>query len=391
MHQRDKVDTPLPGLKLPKTVKQWATANAYFHSQRTNLPNVNNIDNFANSLQSVIYDYFASNYGTLETKTISSVDQNKPINKLKKELKQLKVLGRNNHNYDLQIKALNKEIRSKLSALKAQKFRKNSDITNQLQQKLWPTCKKLFNLSNSSLPLFNVTECEKFFKNILNNQLTKKFRLPNWIYTPPDPSFPCSVDPPTYNDILSIIRKCKSRASLCPLDLISIIIFKKCPIIRTILHQLLEDAIWERTIFKSSFLGPFLFEVSSVSTKLSCPVALKAVKKICNFFSKTQQPSLQDCLCAAHRLERDGSMVEGAWYGYCNNWVRISPLIICNVYDACNKNRTEAINPNKETISFGKEDSKINKKTKAWVTQIFCIDCKKWWVIQIFYINCNKC
>ncbi|ESO04099.1 hypothetical protein HELRODRAFT_173177 [Helobdella robusta] len=114
--------------------------------KRANLPNVNNIDNFTNSLQSLIYDYFASNYGTLETKTISFVDQNKPINKLKKELKQLKVLGQNNHNYDLQIKALSKEIGSRLSALKAQKkYRKNSDITNQLQQKFWPTCKKLFN------------------------------------------------------------------------------------------------------------------------------------------------------------------------------------------------------------------------------------------------------
>ncbi|ESN91229.1 hypothetical protein HELRODRAFT_182084 [Helobdella robusta] len=136
----DKVETPLPGLKLPETAKQWAEANAYFHSQRANLPNVNNIDNFTNSLQSLIYDYFASNYGTLETKTISSVYQNKSINKLKKELKQLKVLGRNNHNYDLQTKALSKKIRLKLSAVKAQKCRKNSDITNRLQQKLWPTC-----------------------------------------------------------------------------------------------------------------------------------------------------------------------------------------------------------------------------------------------------------
>ncbi|ESO00427.1 hypothetical protein HELRODRAFT_175849 [Helobdella robusta] len=213
-----------------------------------NLPSVNNIDNFTNSLQSLIYDYFASNYGTLETKTISSVDRNKSINKLKKELKQLKVQGRNNHNYHLQIKALSKEIRSKLSALKAQKkYKKNSDITNQLQQKFCPTCKKLFNPSNSSLPLFNVTECEKFFKNILNNQHTKKFRLPNWIHTPPDPSFPYSVDPPTYNEISSIIRKCKSRASPCPLDQISIIILKKCPIIRTISHQLLVEC-WKSSV-----------------------------------------------------------------------------------------------------------------------------------------------
>ncbi|ESO04097.1 hypothetical protein HELRODRAFT_173175 [Helobdella robusta] len=90
------------------------------------------------SLQSLIYDYFTSNYGTLETKTISSVDQNKPI------------------------------------------------------------CKKLFNPSNSSLPLFNVVECEKFFKNILNYEPTKKFRLPNWIHTLPDPSFLCSVHTPTF-------------------------------------------------------------------------------------------------------------------------------------------------------------------------------------------------
>ncbi|ESO07864.1 hypothetical protein HELRODRAFT_169559 [Helobdella robusta] len=236
-----KTEVSLPGIKLPKTTAQWVEANAYFQSQRTALPNIVNINNFTANLQSLIYNYFASTYGTLKQKTNSTTKSDIPTNKLKSELKQLKLLGRNNHNFDTQIITLSRQIRAKISSSKASKIGKILDITSQLKNKFWPTCEKLLKPTCSLLPMFNVEKCKEFFHNILNDPCRNKYCLPNWIQTLPNPSIACNINPPTYNEIFSIIRKCKSRASPCPLDQMSIIILKKCPILRTILHQLLVE------------------------------------------------------------------------------------------------------------------------------------------------------
>ncbi|ESN92989.1 hypothetical protein HELRODRAFT_165138 [Helobdella robusta] len=92
-------NTPLLGIKLPKTTTHWLEATAYFHSQIATLPNITDINNFTTTLQTLIYNYFASNYGTLNQKSSSITTLDKPINKLKSELKQLKLLSRNNHNF----------------------------------------------------------------------------------------------------------------------------------------------------------------------------------------------------------------------------------------------------------------------------------------------------
>ncbi|ESN95700.1 hypothetical protein HELRODRAFT_179175 [Helobdella robusta] len=76
-------NTPLPGIKLPKTTTHWLEANAYFHSQIATLPNITDINNFTTTLQTLIYNYFASNYGTLNQKSSSITSLDKPINKLR--------------------------------------------------------------------------------------------------------------------------------------------------------------------------------------------------------------------------------------------------------------------------------------------------------------------
>ncbi|ESN97798.1 hypothetical protein HELRODRAFT_177863 [Helobdella robusta] len=82
---------------------------------------------------------------------------------------------------------------------------------------------------------------KKYFYNILHDPFHNKFRLPNWVPTLQQPTIPCNHDPPTYPEIATVIRKCKLRAYPCPLDQISIIVFKKCPMLRTILHQLIVE------------------------------------------------------------------------------------------------------------------------------------------------------
>ncbi|ESN90811.1 hypothetical protein HELRODRAFT_182645 [Helobdella robusta] len=259
-------DTPLPGIKLPKTTTQWSEANAYFHSQKSALPNITDIDNFTINFQSSIYNYFASTYGTIKQQTNSTTISDKPINKLKKELKQLKLLGRNNHNFDLQIKTLSKQIRSRIASTKRNKLEKTLNITNQLKHKFWATYEKLFNPTPNLLPQFGVDKCKQFFNNILNDQSCNKHSLPNWIKTLPNPSIACDTNPPTYNEISSIIRKCKSRASPCPLDQMSVIVLKKCPIFRTILYQLLVECFQTfyalKTLRSHGLRGTKLFDIT---------------------------------------------------------------------------------------------------------------------------------
>jgi len=62
--------------------------------------------------------------------------------------------------------------------------------------------------------------------------------------------------PPDFHDVSKIVRAMKSRSSPCSFDRINVIIFKKCPILRTHLAKLLSavcratnlrNAVWKRT------------------------------------------------------------------------------------------------------------------------------------------------
>ena len=58
-----------------------------------------------------------------------------------------------------------------------------------------------------------------------------------------DPEFKFDLDPPSYEQITTIIRKMKASGSPCPLDQLSIICFKRCPFLRSYLTDLIR-AVW---------------------------------------------------------------------------------------------------------------------------------------------------
>ncbi|ESN94326.1 hypothetical protein HELRODRAFT_164146 [Helobdella robusta] len=63
----NKIESTLPGVKLPKSLAQWLEANAFFQLHQQSLPNYDNIDEFTHAFQQMIYNYFAKNYGTIKT------------------------------------------------------------------------------------------------------------------------------------------------------------------------------------------------------------------------------------------------------------------------------------------------------------------------------------
>ncbi|ESN91230.1 hypothetical protein HELRODRAFT_182085 [Helobdella robusta] len=86
----DTIESTLPGTKLPKTSTQWSEANVYFQLQQQSLPSYDNIDNFTSAFQQMIYNYFATNYGTLKQQTVNNTSSNKSIKNLKKRTKTAK-------------------------------------------------------------------------------------------------------------------------------------------------------------------------------------------------------------------------------------------------------------------------------------------------------------
>ena len=53
------------------------------------------------------------------------------------------------------------------------------------------------------------------------------------------PNIPFDNTAPTYSEISKIVRKMRSSASPCPFDQVSIIVLKKCPILRTLLWRII--------------------------------------------------------------------------------------------------------------------------------------------------------
>ena len=63
-------------------------------------------------------------------------------------------------------------------------------------------------------------------------------------------------EPPSYREITKIVNKMKSSGSPCPHDQMSIIILKRCPYIRTLLHRIITHC-WQKQIFPEEWRYAF--------------------------------------------------------------------------------------------------------------------------------------
>ncbi len=100
-------------------------------------------------------------------------------------------------------------------------------------------------------PTFDDKTCNIYFSNIYaEKNPNRAFIRPDWIpeKTPPTTPFIHSSHPPTFKDVSRVVSAMKARSCPSPLDAISIIIFKRCPILRTHLANLLS-ACWIRQYF----------------------------------------------------------------------------------------------------------------------------------------------
>ena len=71
------------------------------------------------------------------------------------------------------------------------------------------------------------------FERVLAKGKNNDFRIPTWIKTLNEPSYNFNLDPLSYREFTKVIMKMKCGASLCPLNQISVIPFRKFPYLRT--------------------------------------------------------------------------------------------------------------------------------------------------------------
>ena len=66
-----------------------------------------------------------------------------------------------------------------------------------------------------------------------------------------NPTINFDLEPPTYAELAKIISKVKNSSSPCPLDQVSVIAFKKCPIPLSHLTKIIQLAWKARTFPKA--------------------------------------------------------------------------------------------------------------------------------------------
>ena len=233
------------GIKLPKTDAQWEEANLFFKINMNISEPIFDLHSYTESFHNLIYNYFADNFGTVD---IESSDYREKyatmtMRELKRALKQLKETPEKGN----EIQFLSKFIRNKLKpSSKINLPQPTENHSNLLKQNFWKTCDSLFKSTPKIIPTFTVKSCYEYFSAILSaTRKIKIFKFPDWIPTLNPPLHPCLTTPPSYQEVTKAIRKSKSKSSPCPLDHISVICFKKCPILRTILHKIISEC-WTR-------------------------------------------------------------------------------------------------------------------------------------------------
>ena len=126
----------------------------------------------------------------------------------------------------------------------------------------WKYVKRFIEKPKKILPTFNQIVCTDYFRKTLQSMNpTKRFTIPSWIPAFKTPTYQYDVTPPMYQEITKITRRMKAFGSPCPLNQISIIVFKRCPYFRSYLQLIFKNisstgqipSMWKK---QSRFLFP---------------------------------------------------------------------------------------------------------------------------------------
>ena len=92
-----------------------------------------------------------------------------------------------------------------------------------------------------------------------------------------DPTINFDLELPTYTEITKIISKMKSSASPCPLDQVSVIAFKKWPILRSHLTKIIQLAQKSRKLGNLAQQCSLIKKGDPDEPENFCPITLQPV------------------------------------------------------------------------------------------------------------------
>ena len=195
-----------------------------------------NVELIIETINSAIYTYFRENYGLLDNSSSILITNNKHMSKsaLKSSLKSLTMSNAPFADIKYVAKCLRFTLQPTAHSALAGK---NHDI--QIQKNFWGYIKANFKQSMSPSPTFDCSICIQFFATFFCSIFpSKSFKIPDWIPSLAQSSILYDLTPPSYNQITKVVPRIKASGSHCPLHKISIIIFKRCPYLRSYLTDL---------------------------------------------------------------------------------------------------------------------------------------------------------
>ena len=204
-------------------------------------------------MQKTIYDSFRTECGTV-VEEISNSEYKETFEKLsKRQLKKALSKLKSNKRSELEIRYASNLIKRKYEKKQINVL----EHDEKLSKNFWSYYKDIFEKDEIIKPGFDKVTCEIHFKNSTKQtNHHKAFELPVSMELLENPSSSFNGEKPIYLENTNIINKMKSSGSSCPHDQISIIILKRYPIPRTIIHKIISH-YWMNKIFPRSWKRAF--------------------------------------------------------------------------------------------------------------------------------------
>jgi len=169
----------------------------------SSMPAIAHISDYAAVLQSIIYNYFATTFGTMTCSddvlnTVTQKYNDCSPRQLRTALQMLK--SAKSYQID-EICCVNRLLRKKIGAKKCSSTdpRATDSLDGRLKKNFWKTCRDVFKYVISPTPSFDVAACTKHFTGVLRRiGAVRRFKIPTWILVVPAATIPFDVSPPTY-------------------------------------------------------------------------------------------------------------------------------------------------------------------------------------------------
>ena len=169
-------------------------------------------------MSNAIYNYFKEIYGTVKCqndKALVLKYKEYSAHSLKKVLKHLKSVAAPLN----EVRYVSRLLQSKLNRKSDSSSTSDLDYDKYISKNFWGFAKNFVDRPFRLLPSFSSEVCSRYFAKLFSSTSPyRKFPIPSWIPSLPQPSISFTCEPPSYKRVTKIIRRMKSSGCSCPLD-----------------------------------------------------------------------------------------------------------------------------------------------------------------------------